>query len=339
MNSPTVASVGEHALIERVRARAGSPPSWVTVGIGDDAAAFQSERGTFNVVTTDSLVEGVHFRLDWTAARNVGHKALATSLSDLAAMGASPRAALLSLAMPPEFSVDDFDALIDGFVALGTELRTPLVGGNLTRTTGPLVVDTTLIGGARPRRLLTRGGGQPGDQLYVTGNLGAAAAGLEMLSAGTDRSSLSAAELDCVARYERPDARLRCGVIIARSRVARACMDLSDGLADGATQLASASGTGVVIDEARIPIHPGALSWSTRTSRDAVRLALSGGEDYELLFAVAPRRRRGFAGAMGRCQPVTATLVGHLTAEPGAWLQRDGGPVPLGRGFAHFQRG
>jgi thiamine-monophosphate kinase len=331
-----IASLGEHALIERVRARAGSPPAWVTLGIGDDAAVLQPERGTLDVLTTDALVEGVHFNRAWTSTRAVGAKALSTSLSDLAAMGAVPRAALLSLALPADLTVDDFDALIDGFLDIGSRFNVPLVGGNITRSPGPLVADTTAIGAVRRRRLMTRAGGRPGDELYVTGALGAAAAGLAMLKAGCDRSSMAPDEAACVARYEQPDARLRCGVIVARNRGARACMDLSDGLADGARQIARASGTGVVLDAGAIPVHPGARAWSERTSSDPLALALSGGEDYELLFAVAPRRRRTFFGAVRRCPGIEVTLVGRLSAEPGAWILGPGGPSPLNGGFVHF---
>jgi thiamine-monophosphate kinase len=331
-----VASLGEHALIERVRARAGPPPAWVTLGIGDDAAVLTPERGTSDVVTTDSLIDGVHFRRAWTSARAIGHKALATSLSDLAAMGAAPRAALLSLALPPDMPVEEFDALIDGFVELGVRQGAPLVGGNLTRSPGPLMVNTTAIGAVRPRRLLTRAGGRPGDELYVTGSLGAAAAGLAMLAAAVDRASLDQAEAECVARHEEPEARVRCGVIVARNRAAHACVDLSDGLADGARQIARASGTGVVIVAESVPIHGGARAWAGRTSIDPLALAVRGGEDYELLFAVAPRRRRTFLAAVGRCPGVSVTCVGRLTSEAGAWLRGPGGAVPLDEGFVHF---
>ena len=180
--------IGEHALIERIRTRAGDPPAWVTIGIGDDAAVVEPVRGELVTITTDSLVDGVHFKRAWTSPASVGHKALAVSLSDLAAMGATPRASLLSLALPPDFSLQEFDDLVDAFIALARRAGAPLVGGNLTRTTGPLVVDSTAIGSVRPRRVMRRSGGRAGDELYLTGALGAAAAGLAMLTASADRS-------------------------------------------------------------------------------------------------------------------------------------------------------
>jgi thiamine-monophosphate kinase len=296
----------------------------------------EPERGGLVTITTDSLVDGVHFRRAWTSPAAVGHKALAVSLSDLAAMGATPRASLLSLALPADLELAEFDALVDAFIALGARAGAPLVGGNLTRTHGPLVVDSTAIGSVRPRRVMRRTGGRPGDELYVTGALGAAAAGLAMLTASSDRTSLSADERACVEWYERPNARLRCGLAVGRARAAAACMDLSDGLADAARQIAAASQTGVVVSEDGLPIHPGAVSWAARTGGDAVALATAGGEDYELLFAVRPRERRAFMSATRHCRDLPVTLVGHLTVEPGAWLERRGRLEPLPLGFKHF---
>ena len=336
MTDATIAALGEHALIARLRARAGVPRDWVALGIGDDAAAIEPERGTLDILTTDSLVEGVHFRLEWTAARAIGHKALATSLSDLAAMGATPRAALLTLALPVELGVGVFDDLIDGFVALANAARSPLVGGNLTRSPGPLVINVTAVGAARRRRLLTRSGGRPGDELYVTGQLGAAAAGLALLRTGASRTGMDDASTACLERFERPDARVRCGRIVAASRAASACVDLSDGLSDAARQIADASRVGVVIDAAAIPVHPGASAWADRTGIDPAAFALAGGEDYELLFAVPPRQSRRFAGATRRCRDLPVTRIGRLTAEPGQWLDRSGRLEPLAAGFVHF---
>jgi thiamine-monophosphate kinase len=336
VRNDTVASAGEHALIERVRERAGAPPVWVTVGIGDDAAVVEPERGASIVVTTDTLVEGVHFRRDWTPAGAVGHKALAVSLSDLAAMGATPRASLLSLALPADLPLADFDALVEAFVALANRWGAPLVGGNLTRTTGPLVAGSTAFGSVRARRLMRRSGGRPGDEMYLTGAIGAAAAGLATLQAGVDRATLSGNEADAVQRYERPEARLRCGTGIARARAASACIDLSDGLADAVRQIAQASGTGAVVLADALPLHPAVRTWAEREHGDAARLAITGGEDYELLFAVRPRQRRAFLTAARRCSGLPLTLIGKLTAEPEVLLERNGTAEPLGAGFTHF---
>jgi thiamine-monophosphate kinase len=332
----TVADLGEHALIDHIRTRAGAPPAWITVGIGDDAAVIEPERGSLDVVTTDALIEDVHFRRAWTAPDAIGHKAIAACLSDLASMGARPRASFLSLALPAALPVTDVFSLTDAFIALAKQAGAPLAGGNIARSPGPLVVDTTAIGAARRRRILTRGGARPGDRLFVTGSIGAAAAGLAMLEAGVDRTAIDGEERDCIARYERPDARLRCGTVVAGHRAASACVDLSDGLADAARQIASASQTGVILEAGSLPIHTGARMWTVRNGGDPVALAVTGGEDYELLFAVPPRGLRRFLGALKRCRGLAATEVGRLTTEPGAWLHTSGRMEPLARGFVHF---
>lgn len=230
--APTVATIGERALIARVRARTGRAPAWAVIGIGDDAAVVEPARGELDVITTDSLVEDVHFRRAWSSARSIGRKAVAINLSDLAAMGATPRSIVLSLLLPPALPLRDFDELIEGVLEEASAAGASLVGGDIARSPGPLAINITAIGSAGRRRVLTRGGGRPGDELYVTGSIGAAAAGLGLLETGTARDGLDAALAECVQRFELPAARLRCGRAVAAHRGATACMDLSDGLAD-----------------------------------------------------------------------------------------------------------
>lgn len=331
-----ISDLGEQALIARVRARTPPTPDWVLTGMGDDAAVLQPARGMVDVVTTDALVEGVHFRRDWTTPVDIGHRALAVNLSDLAAMGATPRALLLSLALPAALPLEDLDGIIDGFLSLATEVRAPLVGGNMSRSPGPLVIDVTAIGVARPRRILRRAGARPGDRLFVTSQLAAAATGLALHKAGLATSALDDAQRACVARYDRPDARLRTGIVVANNRAASACMDLSDGLADAARQMAEASGCGVEINTDAIPVHPGARAWAAANGTDPLALAWSGGEDYELLFAVPRRRTRLFLAAIRQAGEATVTEVGVCTKERGAWAVNNGVRADLPAGFAHF---
>ena len=152
--SATVGGLGERAILERIRARVPPPPSWVATGIGDDAAIVEPARNTLDVLTTDALVEGVHFDRRWSSARDIGYRALAVNLSDLAAMGASPRTALLSLILPARLPVADLDDLLDGFLSAAEPHGLALVGGNVTASSGPLVVDVTATGAVRPRRML-----------------------------------------------------------------------------------------------------------------------------------------------------------------------------------------
>lgn len=179
--SSTVADLTERALIARIRAQLPPPPPWMLVGIGDDAAVVEPERNRAEVLSVDALVEGVHFDRAFTPARAIGHRALAANLSDLAAMGAQPRLALLSFALPAHLPVADFDDMIGGIAALAAAHRLHVAGGNLTRSPGPLVVDITVVGTVKPRQALTRRGARAGDHIYVSGTIGAAAAGLQML--------------------------------------------------------------------------------------------------------------------------------------------------------------
>jgi thiamine-monophosphate kinase len=177
----TVGEIGERQVIARVRARVPAAPGFVVVGIGDDAAVLEPARNRLDVVTTDAAVEGVHFDRRYMDAASIGHRVLAANLSDLAAMGAEPRTALLSLILPDALPVADLDAMLDAFLTLAASSRTHLVGGNVTRSPGPLVIDVTLSGTAKRRKVLTRACGRPHDELWVSGAIGGAAAGLAWL--------------------------------------------------------------------------------------------------------------------------------------------------------------
>jgi thiamine-monophosphate kinase len=327
--------LGEHALLERLRQLVRQPPPHVAVGIGDDAAIVVPDRGALIAVSTDALIEDVHFRRAWSPPRAIGRKALAVALSDLAAIGAAPRASFLSLALPDNFPVGDFDALLVGFVTLAGSTGAALAGGNIARSPGPLVLDVTVMGAVKRRRWIERRGGQPGDEIFVTGDLGAAAAGLALLQSGPAAQPIDEAGSACIRRYEQPEPRLRMGFAIGSNRAASAGIDLSDGLADGARQLATAAGTGVVIDAAAVPISDATRRLAAQLHLEPLKLALSGGEDYELLFAVRSRRRRTFLAAARRGGGLPITRIGRLTREPGAWLEQDGRTMPLPLGFVH----
>jgi thiamine-monophosphate kinase len=332
----TVGEAGEHRVIALVRSRLPPAPAFVVHGIGDDAAVLEPARNALEVLTTDALVEGVHFDRRFVAAADIGHRALAVNLSDMAAMGAAPRAALLSLALPADLPWTDLEALVGGLVTTAGRFGVALVGGNVTRSPGPLVVDVTLTGSAKRRKVLTRGGARAGDALFVTGTLGAAAAGLAWLQSREDGGAVPEAVAPGVERYARPEPRLRFGVITGRTRAAAACMDLSDGLADGVRQLAAACGTGALVEEDRLPIDGAARAVFAGRPDGPLRAALTGGEDYELLCAVGRRARRRFERVARLCG-LDVSEVGVLTPEPVLSLRRrDGRLEPLPHGFEHF---
>jgi len=281
------------------------------------------------------VIEGIHFDRRFTPPEAIGHRALAVNLSDLAAMGAAPRLALISLALPPALACRDFEGVIAGLTALATRFSIHIAGGNLTRSPGPIMIDIAVVGTVKRRQVLTRSGAKPGDELYVTGTIGAAAAGLQMLSS----SSSSPAAQSCAARYLYPEPRVRVGVLLGRNRAATACIDLSDGLADGLRQLADASGVGVLVDEQRLPIDEAARA-CLEADGDGSRRALAASDDYELLFAVRPRLG-GRLKAVARHGGVPLSRIGVCTADRALVLRRPagGGTIdePLPHGYTHFR--
>ena len=326
---------GERALIAHIRSRLPAPPANLLIGAGDDAAVITPTRGALQVLTTDAVVEGVHFDRRFSTLADIGYKALAVNVSDIAAMGARPEFALLSLIVPDGFAIADIDGLLDGLLEIAAVAGVTVAGGNISRSPGPLIVDVTVTGSVRPRRILTRAGGRPGDSIYVTGSLGGAAAGLELLARGPEYADdLDATDL--LMRHRRPTPRVRVGMLLGRTRTASACMDLSDGLADGVRQIAEASGTGAVIDAAALPIHPAASLWFQSNDQDPVLRAVTGGDDYELLFTVGRKSRGRLRGVESHARGLPLVRIGELTADRAVRLVRGGDSVEMPEGFAHF---
>ena len=334
-NSREVRSLGEHAIIERIRSRLGPAPDWLLVDAGDDAAVYEPPRNAVEVITTDAIVDGVHVDRRFVPPAAIGYRALAVNLSDLAAMGATPRLATLSLALPADLTTDDLDALVGGVLDLAARTRTRVVGGNVTSIGGPLVVDVTAIGLAHRRRILTRNGARPGDYVFVSGTLGDARSGLQILR--TRGALPTPAASHPVARYLHPEPRLRLGHLLARHAAANSAIDLSDGLADGLSQLAHASGLGIEIDGTAIPLHAETVDAVRGAGRDPVREAVAGGDDYELLFTVSPRKHGPFRAVARLADGVPLTRIGVVTRTPGVTIiHPDGRREAVTGGYEHF---
>lgn len=333
----TVSDLREHALIARIAKRLDPAPASVIVGIGDDAAVVESDRGMLSAVTTDSLVDGIHIDRTFTPPRDIGHKALAVSLSDLAAMGATPRYALLSLALPPTLLILDLDAILDGLVSLADRHQITLIGGNVTQSPEPLFIEVTALGSVKRRRILTRSNAKHGDELYLSGHIGGAAAGLGWLQQSQDLSEPDAFAI-CRQRYLRPEPRVRLGTLLGHNRVTHTCIDLSDGLADAVSQLASASGVGIEIDAERLPIEPEARTWFKQHDLDPIDSGLAAGEDYELLFTVSPTARRRLTAVQRLLKNLPLTRIGRVTEHKEIVVQRNGKHAPLPAGYEHFQK-
>jgi thiamine-monophosphate kinase len=297
---------GEFELIERLAAHL--EPLEGGVGIGDDAAAWQPTPGRVVVATTDMLVEGIHFRLDWIPPRDLGWKALAVNLSDLAAMGAKPGHALVSIALLAG-QADLAEEIYEGLAELARATGTRIVGGDTVRSPGPLVVNVALVGEADPERLLRRTGARPGDLLAVTGTVGASAAGLDLLIAEGRKALDRPGGASLVAAHHRPRPQLEAGAALAAHGV-RCAIDISDGVASEARHLARAGGMEIEVDVDLLPLASGAVSLLGEAR--ARRLALTGGEDYQLLFTVPEANYEEVARALP--PDAGATVVGRVTA-------------------------
>ena len=276
----------EFEFIDSLRRRFGS-------GIGDDAAVFRSPAGKETVITTDLLVEDVDFRRTTAPALLLGHKALAVSLSDIAAMGARPRWSLISIGVPDDvWQTDSVDQFYEGLASLAQRYDVQLIGGDTSRTNEKIVIDSIAIGECNVGRAVKRAGAEPGDQIFVTGSLGGAAAGLRLIERGAHLADQNIADDDSqkidhvLLRQLRPEARVGWGMVLGEERLASAMIDISDGLSSDLNHLCTASGVGALIESSELPIDHQVVELCGRRALDPLQLALHGGEDFELLFTV-----------------------------------------------------
>jgi len=328
-------------LMREIPSRAGKAhPSDALLGIGDDAAVMRLSPGCHSVVSTDAFIEGSHFRARIHPPYAVGYKALARAVSDLAAMGATPRYFLLMLALPARRTGSWLRWFARGMGHAARLFHMRLIGGDVSRD-DHVVASVTVIGEALRKRVLTRSGGHAGDAVYVTGRLGAAQSGLEIVSREGRRAFLRRAGSYWIHRHVFPIPRLAIGQMLASRRLASAAMDISDGLSTDLARLCAASRVGAVVHAAALPLAGKEHSWHGEPSalgdRDSdLRRALHGGEDYELLFTV-PRRLVSRVPSGFRGVPITR--IGELTARRAILLETNGQTRKLrALGWDHFSR-
>jgi thiamine-monophosphate kinase len=320
--------LGEFPFLHRLRGRVPADPC-VLLGLGDDCAAL-SLSGT-TLLTTDAMVEGVHFRREWTSFSALGERAFTVNASDIAAMGGEPTFALLSLGVPQECEVEDLDAFFDGFIQAAGACGAALIGGNMSAAPC-LMLSVTLLG-RTPHGVVTRAGARVGDDLYVTGTLGDAALGLRLLQEGRDGAEARVV----IARFLCPSARLTVGREVAAQRLATAMIDVSDGLLQDLGHLCEESHVGAVVEAPALPLSPG---YRALLGPEDWSLSLTGGEDYELLFSAAAEHR-AVIKALARTSGCAITRIGRVVPQAQGLSVRgpDGAAyTPARAGYDHFRQ-
>ena len=326
--------VGENEIIDDLIKPYAAPHPLLEKGIGDDAAVWLPPGAReLWAVTTDMLVEDVDFRREWTKPRELGRKSIAVNLSDIGAMGVHPRFFTISLGLPANITKRWLREFYNGLSSCGGEYGAALVGGDLSRA-DKITISITLFGESENRRVLYRSGGRPGDLLFVTGTLGMSAAGLKLLLQGV-LSSRSVHKSAALREHRSPEPRCAIGQWLANCGAVRCMMDISDGLSADLSRMCTASGVDAEIFAEKIPVFAESASWSC----DPLKLALSGGEDFELLFAVSPDKKHILENLPPEFPP--ATHIGNMIGGNGkVWISGAEGSRRALRidGFDHFSQ-
>jgi thiamine-monophosphate kinase len=323
--------LGEFGLIGRIAARVRRKGD-VKIGIGDDAAAIEPTAGFLSLITTDMLLEGIHFDLSLCDPVTLGRKSLSVNLSDIAAMGGIPRHFLLSLAVPKHFSVEFLDDFIEGVLQRGDQFGVTLIGGDTSSSQTGLVISITVIGEQAPDLIVKRCGARPGDLIYVTGTIGDAALGFALLKAGVRDGAAAARHLD-------PVPRVREGIKLAEAGIPTAMIDISDGLLSDLGHILALSGVGARLNLEKLPLSDDYREKQPLFLDDPLLLPLSGGEDYELLFTSPPGKKSAVDSALNDTGTRFA-VIGEITACGGLSLFTASGSEysVKNKGYDHFSR-
>ena len=331
-----IKALGESGLIQRIADAWGAPHPSIVCGIGDDAAALALAEHHLLLTTCDLLLEDVHFDLGLTDGYSLGMKALAVNLSDIAAMGGTPRFFLVSLGLPPHLPLQFVDDFYRGLMIRAEEFDVRLAGGDTNASPRQLVIDLTVVGEMLPHRLVRRSGARGGDSIWVTGTLGDAALGLSLLR--RERHRLPLTDFTSLAmRHLSPRPRVREGRMLADHKIASSMIDISDGLLADLSRVLAASGRGATVSLADLPLSKDFLRCTLPGDERKIDYALSGGEDYELLFTVAQGREEELLRLAGGFS-VPVTRIGEITDTGNlAVLDVERRPYDIARlGYDHF---
>jgi len=317
----------EFEFIDYLRNQITDKPADLIAGIGDDAAIFTTPNNYQNLISTDLLIEDIHFKLEYTPADLLGYKALAVNLSDIAAMGGAAKYFLLSIARPKTLSDEFLTDLLLGMFKLAKKYKVSLIGGDTSASSDKLFLNLTILGESLVNKAVMRSGAKPGDEIYVSGKLGGAALGLKLLQKDKrfDDNTLTETEKSALLAQLKPEPRLDLASQLVQ--LVTAMIDISDGLSSDLGHICKESQVGAIIDSALLPLFDGAT----------MDQALNGGEDYELLFTV-PAKQAGQVRELTALFPnLTITIIGVITSDLTKWLITQNGQIPLKPcGYDHF---
>ncbi len=334
----TIGNIGEFALIDRLQQFLQVPSdSHVVKSIGDDCAVLQPSPDAELILTTDSQEEGVHYRLDWSTPEEIGWRCLAVNVSDIAAMAGRPLGAVVALSLPSDLEVAFVDGLYTGMQNLARQMACPIIGGNMTKTTGRVSVTITVLGEVPRGQAIYRSGAQAGDAIWVTGPLGGAKAGLEaLLKPEAVRGVPTAYALAC---YRRPQPRLWEAQFLRQRVELHSLLDISDGLSGDLRHICEASGVGAQIEADAVPIHDDTRQIADAVQADPLWYALHGGEDFELCFTALPMQVEPIRAEFERRFHRSLVRVGTIRQGEGVTLKQPNGleDVLPARGYDHFR--
>ena len=332
-----LSEAGEFGVLDRIRKLCPAPGGRIVIGIGDDAAMIRSRPEYSLILTTDALAENVHFDLRYVPLEALGWKSLAVNLSDVAAMGGRPVCCLVTIGIPQRWSVEDVMKLYRGIAKGADQYECPVAGGDMVKTSTESFVSITVMGEVRPGAEMRRSGASPGDLLCVTGELGGARAGLEVLQAGKEPAGDYPTS---ISRFLEPKPRLDEGAKLAGGLNPTSMIDISDGLASEIRHLCEESGCGCLVFEDDIPITEESRRWSLKKGYSPVQFAMESGEEYELLFTVNPGRLGRHLKDRHSADAVPFSVIGEMKP-PDEGIRTRRGPKthPMTfMGWDHYRR-
>lgn len=337
MKGMKLKELGEFGLIRRIAEGCLIRPDHVLKGIGDDAAAFSPVPGEVSLVTTDLLIEGVHFLRETTSGFKLGYKALAVNLSDIAAMGGTPQEAFISIAIPPDCSSEYIEELYRGAKKIAGEFDLNILGGDTTRSRSDLVINIALFGSAPEQQILYRHTARPGDTIFITGFPGESRAGLHLLTEKMDHSTTAFSEL--IDTHLTPKPHVREGRFIAATGRVNAAMDISDGLSSDLGHISKESSVGIRLYTDKIPVSKNLAAFCDHFRIDPVEYTLSGGEDYILAFTVPEGHSKKVSAQYLEKFGTPVYPIGTIVKEETMELYYPDGTIrPLSpRGWDHFK--